>query len=65
MVADADGNVLVAPTAVKSRWLWFVLPAHPFVASSMFNWIASATITTLGNAAIVAVVRSAAVNISR
>ena len=59
--ADTDGNVIVPPTRIKSRWLWFMLPSHPTVTTSAFNWISSASINTIGGAsgAIVVVVRNA------
>jgi len=59
--ADTDGNVLVPPLPIQSRWLWFMLPAYPMIKRSAFDWIASASINTIGPDAdaIVVVVRNA------
>jgi hypothetical protein len=44
-----------------------MLPAHPIVTTSAFNWISSASINTIGGAsgAIVVVVRNAGPSVYR
>jgi hypothetical protein len=54
--ADFNGNVIVPPTRVKSRWLWFMLPVKNAINASAFNWIGGARITTMGPAAAIVVV---------